>query len=201
VVRQCREINVVTANHQQIRKQALLQAVHCCGKITYLAKAIGASVARVSNWLNRNDRIPYEYAILIEEKTGISVDRLSPQTTSANQVVRQLRATGGAGTVEVLIDKIIINQHHEAINQTVKIPTADELKRPVIIDQNWQLIAGVQRLLTAKALGQETIAAIILDTRLSLLGLGLKGKHEIPISDRVAVAQKIENQLNQHQKN
>ena len=46
-------------------QNGLLKAIRHFGSQTMLANAIGASQRSISNWLNREKRIPYKYAVTI----------------------------------------------------------------------------------------------------------------------------------------
>ncbi len=75
-----------------IRHQALLEAIGICGGVVAFSKRIKVSRTRASNWLNQPEiNIPYEYAVLTEDVTDVSLDRLSPFTETANQAIRRLR--------------------------------------------------------------------------------------------------------------
>ncbi len=65
---------------------ALLKAIRHFGSQKALANAIGASDRSISNWLNREKRIPYRYAINIFYVTGgnISLNELSPENFEIN---------------------------------------------------------------------------------------------------------------------
>lgn len=78
----------------EIRHQALLEAIRICGGVVAFSKRIKVSRTRASNWLNQPEiNIPYEYAVLTEDVTQVSLDRLSPFTETANRAIRRLRET------------------------------------------------------------------------------------------------------------
>ncbi len=77
----------------EMRRQALLEAIRICGGVAAFSKRIKVSRSRASNWVNQPEiNIPYQYAVLVEDMTQISLDRLSPFTETANQAIRRLRA-------------------------------------------------------------------------------------------------------------
>ena len=52
-----------TQNH--LKEVALLKAIRLYGSADKMAQSIGASRSQLNNWLNRGDRVPYQYAIVI----------------------------------------------------------------------------------------------------------------------------------------
>ena len=58
--------------------EALERAVDLAGGQTALATALGVAQGRIWNWLNRDQRVPAEMVIPIEEATGVSRHDLRP---------------------------------------------------------------------------------------------------------------------------
>ncbi|MDR3382290.1 transcriptional regulator [Cupriavidus basilensis] len=59
----------------------LLSAIEAAGGITKLARAIGVSTQRVSNWRDR--RVPAEHCPDIEATTGVRCEHLRPDVNWA----------------------------------------------------------------------------------------------------------------------
>ncbi len=179
----------------EIKKRALLEAIRFVGSVTGLAKQIGAKRSQVNNWLNRDDAIPYQYAILTEEITGVSTERLAPDETATNKVMRRLRNSDGNKTVNIPIKNIAVTDSQQ--EQMPLSQDKDALAKPIIVTADLNLIAGLARLEARKASGHSTISAIVVDTEALLLGVRLINELNglITISDQVFVAINIENQL------
>jgi DNA-binding transcriptional regulator YdaS (Cro superfamily) len=64
---------------------ALRKAIKLAGSQTKLAKAVGVEQTAVSNWLNRNKRVPAERVLLIEAATGVSRHELRPDIYPRDQ--------------------------------------------------------------------------------------------------------------------
>jgi DNA-binding transcriptional regulator YdaS (Cro superfamily) len=58
-----------------IHQASLLKACRSVGSQAELARRIGVSRAQVNHWLNRGDKISYEYLIAIETATNGQVSR------------------------------------------------------------------------------------------------------------------------------
>jgi hypothetical protein len=77
------------ADKYEIRHRALLEVIRFFGGVTACAKQLNVSRARVSKWLNQfTINIPYEYVLLMEYLTQVSIERLSPFTEKINKIVR-----------------------------------------------------------------------------------------------------------------
>ncbi len=68
-------------------QNALIKAIKHFGSQQALANAIGSSQRSISNWLNREKRIPYQYAVCIFYKMHghISLNELSPENSEINE--------------------------------------------------------------------------------------------------------------------
>lgn len=66
--------------------EGLFKAIKFFGSQQMLANAIGATQRMISNWLNREKRIPYQYAIKIFYLTNgsISLHELAPENFELN---------------------------------------------------------------------------------------------------------------------
>ena len=187
-------------NKYEIKRRALLEAIRFAGSVAKLAKHIGAQRSQVNNWLNRDDAIPYQYAILIEEISGVSIERLAPNEVAANKVIRQLRNVTDEQIVDIAISKIQISTPTQVQMHPSEAKTR-ELSRPIIVGSDMTLISGSDRLAAHKALGHTTVPAIIVDIEALVLGERLITEYQEPISisDQVAVAMQIENKLGNRQ--
>ena len=179
----------------ETKRRALLEAIRFCSSVAGLAKRIGAKRSQVNNWLNRDDAIPYQYAILTEEITGVSTERLAPDEVAANKVMRRLRDNDGTKAINIPIRNIAVTNIKRE-----QIPLSQdkhELAKPIIVGADLSLITGHLRLEAHKALGHATITAIVVDTEALLLGVRLitELNELITISDRVFVAINLENRL------
>ncbi len=68
-------------NKIEMRKRALLEAIRFCGGVTAFSQRLKVNRSRASNWCNRPEmEMPYQYAILTEDITQVSIERLSPYT-------------------------------------------------------------------------------------------------------------------------
>jgi DNA-binding transcriptional regulator YdaS (Cro superfamily) len=59
-------------------KKSLQRAVALAGSQTALGKALGKSQAHVWGWINRDGKVPAEYAIQVEKITGVPRYELRP---------------------------------------------------------------------------------------------------------------------------
>ena len=99
---------------QEIRHRALLEAIRFCGGVCAYSKQIKVTRSRASNWLNRPEiNIPYEYVVLTERITQVSIERLSPFTEEANKAVRGLHSGGKMLPITVALNDIKIKPYPE----------------------------------------------------------------------------------------
>lgn len=181
-------------NKYEIRHRALLEAMRICGGVTAYSKSINISRSRASNWLNRDEiEIPYEYVVLTEELTQVSIERLSPFTEMTNKVIRRLRSKEKHRQINIKLDEIIISNH----------PYLKYVQegRPIIIGTDRVLISGLMQLRAHKTLKTNTVPVKILD--LEALLLEMRSIEEINInfliSEQVAIGLRIEELLGDRQ--
>lgn len=74
-------------NHQK----GLFKAIKYFGSQKALANAIGASQRSISNWLNRENKIPYQYVIRIFYRTEgkIPLNELAPENHEINSKIEK----------------------------------------------------------------------------------------------------------------
>lgn len=148
-----REDRMSRDDKREIRRQALREAVRFCGGVQAYSKLLGLGRARVSNWINQDINMPYEYAIMTEQLLKISLDRLSPFTEKANEIVRSWRNKNKFSLTEVSINEVVANQPLEEASR----------RAPIIIDPQGVLIAGVEQFHRYKTEGREKVSVIVLD--------------------------------------
>ncbi len=183
-----------TQDKYQIRHQALLEAIRFCGGVTTFSKLLNVFRTRVSNWLNQSEtNIPYEYVLLIEELTQVSIERLSPFTESINKMVRRWQTKGKVRSVEVLIDAI-----------TIKEPLyggVSEEAHSIIIGTDGVLISGLSELRDYESVAKQRVSVTIVD--LDSLLLEFRTIEDINIdlltSERVAIGLRLGKLLRNYQ--
>lgn len=177
-----------------MRKRALLEAIRFCGGVTGYSKRLKVSRTRASNWCNKPEiEIPYEYAVLTEALTQVSIDRLSPNTEAANKVIRGLRGNNRSVPLNVELSSIQLGDHF--------YPKCAYPDRQIIIGTDGFLISGISEFESKKASKQRKIQATILD--LEAIALGHRSIKEMNfdllISEKVAIGIRLEQVLGKHQ--
>jgi len=176
----------------EIRHRALLEVIRFFGSVSACAKALQVSRARVSNWLNKiRIRIPYEYVLLMEHLTQVSIERLSPFTEKTNKAIRSQQ--NKEKILEQSIEKIIVEQ---------PIPCGCcQQSHPILVGTDGVLIRCLFQLEAYKKMGKSKIPVTIIDVG-SLL-LGVRTIEEIPVqfltSDRVAIGLRLEQLIGNRQ--
>ncbi len=74
-----------------LKQTALLYACRVIGGRKLLARKIGATASQIGNWINRGDKIPYHYTLLIvkEARGVVTLDQLCPDMHHVNKLVMQ----------------------------------------------------------------------------------------------------------------
>lgn len=177
-------------NKIEIRHRALLEAVRFCGGVTAYSQQIKVNRSRASNWINQPEiEIPYEYVVLTEDITRVSVERLSPFTEAANKLVRRLRSNDVMLPVSILLSEVLMGDHFY-----LKWQRPD---RPILIGTDGVLISGLIQIEKLRALGIKKTQAIIIDLEALLLetrciqDMNLK----LFISEQVAIGLRMEKML------
>ncbi len=181
-------------NKQKIRQRALLEAIRICGGVSAYSQQIKVSRSRASNWRNRPEiEIPFEYAVLTAHMTKVSIDRLSPSTESANNVLRQLAVQYELSTLSMEVDQVVMGDHRysEPLN----------LDHRILIGTDGVLISGLNQIKHFKSLGINKIPVKILDLEALFLGKVMiqKFKSELLISEEVAIGLRLESLLGNRQ--
>jgi DNA-binding transcriptional regulator YdaS (Cro superfamily) len=149
--------------YDKIRKAAWLEAVRFFGSEKELGIFLEVEQSAISKWINKPKRsIPYDKALAVEQKTRISIDRLSPN----NPINKYLNERGSANKLilsEMLIDQILITD--------LPYLTFHKPDHHIIISTNGMLISGSVELQAYKATKINKIKVIILDLEGLLLGV------------------------------
>jgi hypothetical protein len=176
----------------EIRHRALLEVIRFFGGVADCAKALGVSRGRLSNWLNKwYLNIPYEYVLLMEYLTQVSIERLSPFTEKINKAIR--RQQNKEKVFEQSIEKITVEQ---------PIPcSCCQQSHAILVGTDGVLIRCLSQLEAYKKVGKKRIPVTIIDVG-SLL-LGVRTIEGIPVqfstSDRVAIGLRLEQLIGNRQ--
>jgi hypothetical protein len=181
-------------NKYEIRHRALLEAVRICGGVTAYSKRINVSRSRASNWVNQAEiEIPYEFVILTEDATQVSIERLSPYTEAANKIIRRLRTKDKHSLISLELNSILIGEQHyiECVST----------ERPIIIGTDRVLINGLAQIEAKRLLGLRRVQVTILDLEaLVLEKRSLKETSvDLLISEKIAIGLRLEQLLGNHQ--
>lgn len=182
------------ATKYEIRRRALLEAVRFCGGVAAYSRCLSINRSRASNWINQSDiEIPYEYAVLTEEITQVSIERLSPFTEAANKVIRRLRYKGKTEPIYFELKSIIVGEH-----RYFKYPQKD---RRLIVGTDGVLIPGLAQMEVYKSIKMKKVPVIIVD--LEALLLQVRSIRDINtrllISDKIAIGLRLEQLLGNQQ--
>lgn len=187
-------MGLATEHQYAIKRQAWLEAVRFCGGVSAYSKCIKVLRSRLSNWVNQPELdIPYEYAILTEKLTGISVERLSPFTKDSNQVIRQLRSHVKFTLLPMIVTEI--KQAGSIYIQHLNVA------RPMLVGTDSVLISGLNQLETYLKLGTQKTEVIIIDLEALLLGeRTLKDFNiNLVISEEIAIGLRLEQLIGNRQ--
>jgi hypothetical protein len=132
-------MSIGSINKYETRRRALLEAIRFCGGATAYSKCLKISDTRVGNWVSRPEiEIPYEYAILTEEITQVSIERLSPFTETANKVIRRLRARETLPFINMELSGIYIGEQSYL--------KWHDTSRPILVGTDGVLISGLNQI-------------------------------------------------------
>jgi hypothetical protein len=168
-----------------IQQRALLEAKQCFGSTKAMAKAIDARESTVRNWLSQANALPYTYAMLIEDKTCISIERLVPKEQRANKVIRRLRSH--QPDVELKLEGLLVADKYKDI---AKNKLAHLLSRAIIINTRREVILGRNRLNKHMHQGDHFIRVKIIDLEALLIerySLS-EGFADLLVSEKVAIS-------------
>ncbi len=145
-----------TEDKYEIRHQALLEVIRFCGGVTAYSELINVARSRVSNWLNQlTIDIPYEYVLLTEYLTGVSIERLSPFTEAINKMVRSREVEKKVFIVERPVNQIVVEKpiYCGCCNQ----------QHSIIVGTDGVLIRCLSQLEAYKKMGKKKIPVTIID--------------------------------------
>lgn len=144
-----------------IKQRALFDAIRFSGGIRKYSELIGAKRSQVSNWVkNPSIKIDYNYAVLTEAHTCVSVERLSPETPQANQYIRDWR--GHTHDVfQLPLADITIETDFKDYYRSDILDTQQE--KLVLISQSKTLITGYSLWYNYKKEQKRHIKVIIID--------------------------------------
>lgn len=147
-----------------IYQNALCKAIRYFGSQSALARAIGVTHQAVNNWLNRENSIPYLQVLKIVEATNgvVSYHELAPQEKQVNKFLDDLVKADFTKVIKIPIDQVKENQqlclHDEnPENSTREIIHQEILRRPILVNENFQLIECNCQLNLRKKLGHQFI--------------------------------------------
>ena len=144
----------VLKDKKEIQHRALLEVVRFFGSVQAYGDELGVSRARVSNWVNQGNAMPYDKAVVTEEVAKISIDRLSPSTERANEIIKRLRSNHKLLPIEISINNIFTEDPRGSYSKK---------NHPIVIDSRGVLISGLEQLKEYKAAGMKKILAIVLE--------------------------------------
>lgn len=102
-------------------KEELRKAIKMRGGQEKLSKELGISRKRLNNWLNRDKKIPYHFAVLIEQITqgAVTAAKLAPYAVS-NHKSQQISAENSASpySLDHIMNYII--HVHEDLKKEIK---------------------------------------------------------------------------------
>ena len=144
----------ISEAEREIQRQGLRKVIRFFGSVQDYADAVEVLRSCASNWANQGNAIPFDKAVITEELSKVPIHEISPCTPKANDIIKRLRSQHKLLPVEMPIDLIRIPEPHCA-----------QLKqnRPVLIDHQGILIAGLEQLKAHKATGMKKIMVIVLD--------------------------------------
>lgn len=149
-------------------QSALYKAIHYFGSQEALAKAIGVKQQSISNWLNREHSIPFKQVLKIVAATNgyVSHHELAPQEKQLNKIIDNLIKASFTRVIKIPIEKIKENHqlclhHDEDLSSPQNEINQEILRRPILVDQNFQLMECNCRLRLHKKLGHNSIFAKI----------------------------------------
>jgi len=176
----------------KIRHRALLEAIRFCGGVSAYSNRIKVSRSRASNWCNKPEiNIPYEYVVLTEDVTRVSIERLSPFTELANKTIRRFRSVEKLLPVEMAINKIIIDNYQNYQNYKQE-------ERPIIVGTDRVLISGLNQVNVLKAKKMQGMVVTIVDLESLLLGMKTISDLicNLLISEQIAIGLRLEKLMN-----
>lgn len=127
-------------------QSALFKAIRFFGSQTALAKAIGVNQQAISNWLNREDHIPYPQVLKIVAATRgfVSHHELAPEEKTLNKIIDDFSKNKNSKIHRVPIEVIKLNGQfclHDEISDNLKNKLSYEfVDQPLLVDSSYQLL-------------------------------------------------------------
>ncbi len=174
----------------EIRHRALIEAIHICGGVTAYSNQLKVSRSRASNWLNQPEiAIPYEYVMLTEEMTQVSIERLSPFTEQINQALRRWQNKNGQNSAELSVDKILVEEPLHC--------GCAQKNHPIIVGTDGVLIRCVAKFEKYKNEKIKKIPVTLIDLEALLLEMRsiTQIRSNFMISERIAIGLRLEQLL------
>lgn len=180
-------------NKYKIRQQALLEAIRFCGGVAAYSDRLKVSRTRASNWCNKPEiTIPYEYVVLTEVLTRVSIERLSPFTETANKALRLLCVTNDLLPIDMPLKEIIIESlpYYKSANP----------QRPIVVGTDMALISGLAQVESLKIAQLKRVSVLALDLEAMLLGFRTidSTNFRFLISEKVAIGLRLEQLIHGH---
>jgi hypothetical protein len=172
----------------EMRHRALLEAIRFCGGVVAYSNRLNVNRSRASNWCNQPElNIPYEYVVLTEDVTQVSIERLSPFTDAANEVIRRLRTSDRLLPIIIPFNEILVGD-----SSYYRCPI---LERPIIVGTDRGLISGLAQMEAYRNMGMKKARVIVLD--LEALILEMRSIKELNnhflMSELIAIGIRLEN--------
>ncbi|MEE9452680.1 MAG: YdaS family helix-turn-helix protein [Gammaproteobacteria bacterium] len=154
------------------KQQALLEACRIAGGQNILARKLEVSRTRLGNWVNSKTPIPYHIGMKISRLTGVSIERLCPEEKKTTKFFDEVFQQVNVKVIREVPLKNITITPPQMINTPMSITTKPlYISRPIIIDTDCCLIAGLSQLKLHQTNNHKTVSAIIIDIRALLLGV------------------------------
>ena len=172
-------------NADAIQQRALLEAKRHFGGVKALARALHARESTVRNWLSQANALPYTSALHIEDKTHISIERLTPKEQQTNQILRRLRRH--QPNVVNHGDQLQQPDKYAVIQQATTTPHL--MQRAILINLSQEVILGRRRL-QQQTLDKNTLLQTrIIDLEALWLGCFSLTEYiaDLWVSERVAI--------------
>jgi len=187
-------------------ENALLQAIKSVGTRRDFMRLLDISKQRLNGWLNEKKEMSFEYALAIE---FITFGQIKAETLAPNKVsyLKKLGANIDFGFGVIPIQNVLIstiktdnNKYFELseIYQLASSIASKRLIRPILIDENNQLIFGMRRLQATNLLNQKYIKVYKLNLYKIIGNCETINelRNKFTLSERTAIGIKLEKVIN-----
>ena len=189
-----------------LSNNALLQAIKHIGTRQDFIRLLDISRQRLNGWLNDRKKMNFEYAIAIEYLTfgQVKAETLAPKQAYFLKKLG-IQLTLGFGVIPLKKISIAdINTENESffefpeLYQLASSISSRGLLRPIVVDENNQLIFGMRRLQAVIFLNQKStkVYQLNLNDIIRNVELTTELKRLFTISERTAIGLKLEAILN-----